>query len=448
MCNMGKNNRRSALSLSSDLWAKVLSHLKEGQGITRYLNDNQERESQAQLLQLKLVCEQFKGVCKDYPGLLSRLYVHEAFAVRSLPGLLAWLDHNKSPVQRFESRCGNPLVDRVLDRLVSAFSCMKIIDIGRVRKHSIDLVAKFTNLEKCALGSRAAHLDLAPLQCLPKLKDLVLRGDFRRVHHLAVLTGLECISGSVLGGQICKFAPILRRLVVEDGTFKGPNAQGVAACTALTELILDAACLSFGDDDSSDNDVDEWDRWDDGSDAPYYNSVICFGDGFSTIPTGMGLLTQLHTLHLSTACRPAAYIGDHYGVANLSWISQMTPLADLSVSFVTCDGDMMQGVTLLTNLTRVTVKGLDDYEETTVNINIAWHKLQALQVLLICNCSMQLGPGIGGLLKLDKLQQLSFKSSCVGSNMSYFGALTYHLARQRPQVELSLNSDYVLDYFS
>ena len=67
---------------------------------------------------------------------------------------------------------------------------------------------------------------------------------------------------------------------------------------------------------------------------------------------------------------------------------------------------------------------------------------------------MQLGPGIGGLLKLDKLklQQLSFESSCVspilGSNMSYSGASTYHPARQRPQVELSLNSGYVLDYFS
>jgi len=115
-------------------------------------------------------------------------------------------------------------------------------------------VAKFTNLEKCALGNRAAHLDLAPLQALPKLKDLVLRRNFRRVHHLGVLTGLECISGSVIGGQICNFAPLLQRLVVEDGTLNGPNAQGVVACTALTELILEKACLSFGDDYSSDDD--------------------------------------------------------------------------------------------------------------------------------------------------------------------------------------------------
>ena len=245
LCNMGKNKPRSALSLSSDLWAKVLVHLHEGQEITRYLADNRERESQAQLLQLKLVCKQFKGVNKDHPELVSRLYVHKAFAVRSLPGLLAWLDQNKSPIQRFESRYENPLVDRVLDGLVSAFSSMKTIDVCRVRNRSIDLVAKFTILEKCALGNRAAHLDLAPLQALPKLKDLVLRGNFRRVHHLAVLTGLECISGSVLGGQICKFAPILRRLVVDEGTLMGPNAQGVAACTALTELVLEKACLSW-----------------------------------------------------------------------------------------------------------------------------------------------------------------------------------------------------------
>ena len=228
------------------------------------------------------------------------------------------------------------------------------------------------------------------------------------MHHLAVLTSLECICGSVLGGQICKFAPILRRLVVEDGTLMGPNAQGMAACTALTELILEKACLSFGNDCSSDDDdcssgddVDEWDKWDDGSDAPYYNSVITMGGGFRMIPTGMGLLTQLHKLHLSTG-----EIEDHFGVANLSWISQMTPLADLSMSFGKCDEDIMQGVTLLTNLTRLAVIGLDDCEETEVNINIAWHKLQALQELSICNCSMQLGPGIGGLLKLDKLQQI------------------------------------------
>jgi len=455
LCNMGKNKRRSALSLSSDLWAKVLVHLHEGQGITRYLADNRERESQAQLLQLKLVCKQFKGVYKDHPGLVSRLYVHEAFAVRSLPGLLAWLDQNKSPIQRFESRCENPLVDRVLDGLVSAFSSMKIIDICRVRERSIDLVAKFTNLEKCALGNRAAHLDLAPLQALPKLKDLILRGNFRRVHHLAVLTGLECISGSVMGGQICKFAPILRRLVVDEGTLMGPNAQGVAACTALTELILEKACLSFGNDCSSDDDdyssgddVNAWGRWDDGSDAPYYNTVYSTRGVFSMIPTGMRFLTQLHKLHLSTG-----EIEDLCGVANLCGISQMIPLADLSMSFGKCDEDIMQSVTLLTNLTRLAVKGLGDCEETEVNINIAWHKLRALQELSICNCTMRLGRRIRGLLELDKLQQISFEDSSVSdcnytSNMSCFGALTYHLARQHPSVKLLLGGSDVLEFFT
>ncbi|KAL0050789.1 hypothetical protein WJX82_007234 [Trebouxia sp. C0006] len=196
---------------------------------------------------------------------------------------------------------------RVLDGLVSAFSSMKTIDVCRVRNRSIDLVAKFINLEKCALGNRAAHPDLAPLQALPKLKDLVLRGNFRRVHHLAVLTGLECISGSVMGGQICKFAPILRRLVVDEG-----------------------------------DDVNAWGRWDDGSDAPYYNTVYSTRGVFSMIPTGMRFLTQLHTLHLSTG-----EIEDIYGVASLCGISQMIPLADLSMSFGKCDEDIMRGAFLV-----------------------------------------------------------------------------------------------------
>jgi len=69
-------------------------------------------------------------------------------------------------------------------------------------------------------------------------------------------------------------------------------------------------------------------RWDDGSDAPYYNTVYSTRGVFSMIPTGMRFLTQLHTLHLSTG-----EIEDIYGVASLCGISQMIPLADLSMSF-------------------------------------------------------------------------------------------------------------------
>ena len=165
------------------------------------------------------------------------------------------------------------------------------------------------------------------------------------------------------------------------------------------------------------------------------------------IPTGMRFLTQLHTLHLSTG-----EIEDIYGVASLCGISQMIPLADLSMSFGKRDEDIMRGVTLLTNLTRLAVKGLGDCEETEVNINIAWHKLRALQELSICNCTMRLGRRIHGLLKLDKLQQISFEDSSVSdcnytSNMSCFGALTYHLARQHPSVKLLLGGD-VLEFFT
>ncbi|DBA79721.1 TPA: hypothetical protein ACH3X1_008390 [Trebouxia sp. C0004] len=143
------------------------------------------------------------------------------------------------------------------------------------------------------------------------------------------------------------------------------------------------------------------------------------------IPTGMGLLTQLHKLHLSTGNDRQAI----YDVANLFWISVVTPLADLSMSFRKCVEDMMQDINLLTNLTRLAVMGLGG--RPVVNIDMEWHKLQALQELsiCICNCRMQLGSGIGGLLNLDKLQQISFQGSHVASDMihcdtsymSYFG---------------------------
>lgn len=238
--------------------------------------------------------------------------------------------------------------------------------------------------------------------------------------------------------------------MIEDGSLKGPSAQGLTACTALTQLILGENCLASDDESSSadDNsssadDDDEWNGWDDDGHESYYNSVVTTGGGM--IPTGMGLLTQLHTLHLK--------IGNHCGVANLSWISQMTPLAELNMAFGKCDEEIMQYVPLLTNLARLAVEGLCGYEEVEVNFDIAWHKLQALQELSVCWCNIQLGPGIGGLLKLDKLQQISFEDSCLGSdcaNIACFGALTYHLARHRPEVKLLLapGSHHVLEFVS
>ncbi len=46
----------------------------------------------------------------------------------------------------------------------------------------------------------------------------------------------------------------------------------------------------------------------------------------------------------------------------------------------------MQRVDLLTHLNRLAVSGLDD--ATEVKITIDWHKLQALQELAICNCTI------------------------------------------------------------
>ncbi len=47
--------------------------------------------------QLKLVCKQFKGVYQDHPGLVSRLYLDEAFSVRSLP--TCWLAYIEARAQ-------------------------------------------------------------------------------------------------------------------------------------------------------------------------------------------------------------------------------------------------------------------------------------------------------------------------------------------------------------
>lgn len=92
----------SSVSLSPDLWAKVFAHLQDGAetlGDTFPANGAElweQKQKQAELHQLKLVCKQFKGIHASHSELVRRLYLGPEFSIRALASLLAWLQQRTS----------------------------------------------------------------------------------------------------------------------------------------------------------------------------------------------------------------------------------------------------------------------------------------------------------------------------------------------------------------
>ncbi len=193
-------------------------------------------------------------------------------------------------------------------------------------------MAAFTNLEKCALQHNSEELDLTPLQGLPKLQQLYLQGQFKQLHHLPSLTSLLCKDADITATSNCNFGSILQCLVLKNSLLQGIHAQGIQACTALTELVLSAASLL---------DI-------------AYNLYL--DRDLVRVPDGMELLTRLCKLTLSTgrvqfSCRDTVE-------TNLECITGITSLQDLSISCGNCCSDVIKHMTSLKNLTRLVVTGL------------------------------------------------------------------------------------------
>lgn len=413
---VSRAQHQNALSLTPELWAEVFARLEERATTLTTYDDLEEKQSQTEVHQLKRVCKQFRQIYASDSRLVQKLYLYSNFSLRSLASLLVWLQHNKSSVKIFRSACGSPLLDAVLAGLVSPEPHLRMLDLAGISACSISIGAAFTGLEKCSLQHNEARLSLEPLGALSRLNHLVLQGHFHALHHLTGLTRLDCIRADVLSLQRFKTMATLKHLEMQDGIL----ARTLSAYTALTKLVFSDSVL-----------VDSNDQ------------VYLDGD-LSLVPTNIDLLTQLHTLYLSTTSNAS-------GPASLGWISKLVTLQDLSISFGSSHDQVLQHAAVLTRLTSLYILGLDSHldEPYVLDIDIDWDRLQALQDLSICFCSLKLGHKVAGLLKLHCLKHISFGGSTVhdGNEADCFTALIYGLARVCPHVKVVVDSGDVLHYF-
>ena len=384
MCEV---KQRNAPSLTPELWAEVFAHLELRPDSINVWEQDEElnyQVNQKEVHQMKLVCKHFKEIYASQPCLVQRLSLHQAFGVSSLPSLLLWLHQSKSSLHIFHSSTPNSVVDLVLACLVSSESSIKLVEVSDVTARSVPLIGTFTSLCKCALAhSTDECLDLLPLGSLPKLDHLDLQGDFKELHHLTGLTRLDCLFSDISGVQ--ELATTLRHLHLQWSSLSGVNKQGLAACTALTELLLVDASLEGN------------------TEEPYWYKDM------SVVPTHLGSLTQLHTLHLSTgrcAQSPA------HSPAEVEWISNLVSLQDLCIYFSGSRTDVLQHAPLLTKLTALEILGVSSEALAPImNVDIDWHKLHALQSLSLRYVKLQLGMGFAGILELCHLSSVHFRGS-------------------------------------
>ena len=218
------------------------------------------------------------------------------------------------------------------------------------------------------------------------------------------------------------FAQTLQHLHIQHSDLADVHTQGLAACTALTQLVM--------------INVNMFDN----------NGMEYLDSDMSLVPPNMQMLTQLHTLDIGTG-------SSRNDVSNLAWVFSLISLQDLSMQFLLGRSDMLQHASALTKLTRFTICG-DDIrgpQTTEYGVDIEWDRLQALQVLSLRAFTLRLGSGVAGLLQLQNLRRISFIGILLPrySDTACFAALTYKLARQRPHVKVHVRSGTdVVDYFN
>ena len=160
--------------------------------------DPDQQQNQEEVLQLKLVCKQFRDIYASYSELVRRVYLDNDFSVRILPSLLAWLQRSNSVVQVFQSDCNSPLADVAMAMLASLQQSVNMVNVCGVSECSTSIVALVRNLERCDLfDGNTQELDLAPLGVLPSLSHLILEGSYKQLHNLVGLTELECSSAKI-----------------------------------------------------------------------------------------------------------------------------------------------------------------------------------------------------------------------------------------------------------
>ena len=243
-CRLGRHLVDRASQLSPELWARIFHYIESDiRGLFgTYPPDDIWDAEQKPYRRLQLVCKTFRDVFAAVPALSEAVAFPNA-PHTLLPSLLAWLRSQSSSVRILAAE--GSYLDVALASLGIPSPPLQNLMAWEASPMAMAILPIFTSLQSCDLFSHSTHenapLDLSPLQALPRLQQLHLKGSFCNLHAAAHLTSLWIYSSSIVGSQQdCRFASTLRKLTVFDSDIQDFHSSGLCACMALE-------CLSIRD---------------------------------------------------------------------------------------------------------------------------------------------------------------------------------------------------------
>ncbi len=365
---------RQEAVLTTDLWAKVLSHLNPasqfhllGASMSHFFSYNQ----------LRLVNKQFSKLFEEHLELASCTYLRRDFAQEALPGLLQWLQKRGRTLTTFVSDCGSPCTEAALSALASSASTLSTVMIHGASDYGISILSMFTSLTKCELTGADSDLNLGALQSLAGLNTLELRiGKFSNLDQLASLTELRLFSGDIESTRECMCTTSLKGLFMSDSLLSGTHAVGLRSLTALRWLHCDDSALSA---------TNEGDELNTRGPTPI-------------VPLDLSSLTQLTSLEFTFACSVQSL--DLQGIYVLSSL-QMLDLEFEFDAFVELDSSL----TCLKELKTLAIH-LYSGEQSRLVLQVPWQELPSLQLVDLYALETQFGSDILGLTQLPFLRSL------------------------------------------
>ena len=393
----------SSDALSSELWARVFSHLSPNQWRPGTEGLEEDLEQYPALYKLQLVCKKFEGVFREHHCLFGVLFLRENVGTQALPGLLAWLQRHNSDISLLHSLCRGVCADVALTSLVGTQQLTRA-DLTSPTDSVLHILSMCNSLTACTLRNPAASLDLDTLKRLPKLVYLALYEGRFSVPPTSQLTTLSLFDAVAHVSVVGKEGSGLQELVMKISTLKGLE-DGISTFTGLRALTSAGSCAQT-------------------SKAACKMST---GGPSGVVFRGLSALTQLTFLALHTV------IGDSY--------PSLEPVYVLdSLKFLGLSGGGSLHVTTelssLINLTRLVVQGICNH---AAKLTVQWSHMPALQDLRLRQVDFSTGD-MEALTYLKDLRAVDFISIQALDVLStkHFARLIYLLGTKRPDIKFTI----------
>lgn len=386
--------------------------------------------SQAEHLQLQLVCKKFNNIFKDNEEFSQGLTLYPDFPTRVLANLVVWMRFHSSFVKTLAVYCGQPCLEVVLACFLGRPVNLRHALLKDYCTSAVELLSQLPSVTTCELVCpRANSTALSPLLLLPNLQKLVLIDGIFGIMHLPLhLTNLTLEHSNLYAGSCCTS---LKNLQLVSSDLSGLEASGVAGFLELETLSCRASCIGA---------------------AMASEQFECSKAIFFHLPASLSSLASLQDLAVELE-------GPVRGVSlDLSVFSSLSSLRKLWVLSNLASLDVTAGLTALLSLEEVHLATTLDADMEADNagwhlrLNIDWTAMTSLQHLYLQSAHLACDGRVLGLTKLERLERLHLQGyqSFDSVSAKMFAALMYQLARNCPQVKLILDSvraqDITLDH--